>query len=84
MKKNAISADESTMAQAPAINPPNHALAITAPKNKKTKGKAMTCCNGKVHSSATRTKQIAMANGFMPCSIVNRESRLNTPFVMLA
>jgi hypothetical protein len=64
IKKYVISSEDRTTAMNPAMTPPNQALPMTAPKKRNTNGYAMTCCNGKVHSSATTTKQSATAHGF--------------------
>jgi len=68
----------------PAIAPPNQALPMTAPKNRKTNGYAITCCSGKVHNNATITEQTAMEHGFTTYSNLLAENRPLSAFVMLA
>ena len=64
MKKYVMSREERTTAMKPAMTPPNQALPMIALKKEKDKmGNVMTCCKGNVQSSATTTKQVAMAEG---------------------
>jgi hypothetical protein len=64
IKKYAIRREDWTTAMNPAMAPPNQALPMIAPKKRNTNGYAMTCCKGKVHSSATTTNESATAHGF--------------------
>src|SRR5580704_14440665 len=75
MKKKVTTSEERMTATKPATMPPNQALPMTAPKNRNTNGYAMTCWSGNVQSSATSTKQTAIAPGLTPYCMVQRESR---------
>ena len=55
-----MSAVEISTAKNPEPVPPNHALAITAPKNKNRNGYGKSGCSSRVETNATVTENKAM------------------------